>query len=134
MIFFLLAIGFFQPGQDCRSCDALMGMAGALSSSDGLRFMDYIDKNATARSQIEANVLALTAQNTITASLDVLKESGDDDRLEALVDWFMEVTTDDALQHATRRRMRVTVVEKKTKGKWKVVSLTPLSILDPTTK
>jgi hypothetical protein len=134
MIFLLLVAAFFQPGQDCRSCEALMGMAGALSNSDGPRFMDYISKTAPAYPDIETDVMALTGQNTITASLDVLQESGDDDRVEALVDWFMQLNTDDGLQHSSRRRMRVTVVERKFKGHWKVISITPLSILDPATK
>ena len=134
MIFLLLTLAFFQPGQDCRTCEALMGMAGALSNSDGQRFMDYVDKGAPAHADIETDVTALTAQNTITASLDVLKESGDDDHSEVLVDWFMQLTTDDALQHVTRRRVRVTLEEHKIKGHWKVISIAPLSILDPATR
>jgi hypothetical protein len=133
MILLLLVTAFFQPGQDCRSCEALMGIAGALSNSDGPRFMDYIDKSAPAYEDIQTDVTALTAQNTIAASLDVLKESGDDQHVEALVDWYMQINSDDMLEHATRRRMRVTVVERKIKGHWKVVSITPLSILDPVT-
>jgi hypothetical protein len=134
MIPLLLALAFFQPGQECRSCDALMGIAGALSNSDGPRFMDYIDKSAPKYGEIESDVTALTAQNTITASLDVLKETGDDEHVEVLVDWFMQINSDDALEHATRRRMRVTIVERMVKKHWKVVSITPLSILDPATK
>jgi hypothetical protein len=134
MIPLLLALAFFQTGQECRSCDALMGMAGALSNSDGPRFMDYIEKSAPKYGEIETDVTALTAQNSITASLDVLKETGDDDHVEVLVDWFMQINSDDALQHATRRRMRVTIVVQKVKKHWKVVSLTPLAILDPATK
>jgi hypothetical protein len=134
MIAVLLAMAFFQPGQECRSCDALMGMAGALSNSDGPRFMDYIDKSAPKYAEIETEVTALTAQNRITASLDVLKETGDDEHLEVLVDWFVEITSDDALEHATRRRMRVTIAERMVKKHWKVVSISPLSILDSATK
>jgi hypothetical protein len=138
MIPLLLALAFFQPffqpGQECRSCDALMGMAGALSNSDGPRFMDYIDKSAPKYAEIETDVTALTAQNSITASLDVLKETGDDEHVEVLVDWFMQINSDDALEHTARRRMRVTIVERMVKKHWKVVSITPLSILDPATK
>jgi hypothetical protein len=134
MTFLLLALAFFQPGQECRSCDALMGMAAALSNSDGPRFMDYIDRSAPKYGEMESAVTGLTAQNTITASLDVLKESGDDEHVEVLVDWFMQLNSDDALEHVTRRRMRVTVVERKVRGHWKVVSIAPLSIFDPATK
>jgi hypothetical protein len=134
MIALLLALAFFQPGEECRSCDALMGMAAALSNSDGPRFMDYIDKSAPKYGEIEIAVTALTAQNTITASLDVLKETGDDEHAEVLVDWFMQINSDDALEHVNRRRMRVTIVERMVKKHWKVVSIMPLSILDPVTK
>jgi hypothetical protein len=128
MTFLLLALAFFQPGQECRSCDALMGMAAALSNSDGPRFMDYIDRSAPKYGEMESAVTG------ITASLDVLKESGDDEHVEVLVDWFMQLNSDDALEHVTRRRMRVTVVERKVRGHWKVVSIAPLSIFDPATK
>jgi hypothetical protein len=134
MIPLLLSLAFFQPGQECRSCDALMGMAGALSNSDGPRFMDYIDKSSPKYAEIESSVTALTAQNSITASLDVLKETGDDQHVEVLVDWFLQIASDDALEHSSRRRMRATIGVRMVKKHWKVVSITPLSILDPATR
>lgn len=126
----LLAPAFLSD-PDCRSCDLLEHVAGALSEGDGAKFMEYLDKSTPGYEDISTNVDALTAQQDIAASLDVLSESGDDRKVEALVDWFMQFTTKDALEHITRRRMRVRLVMAKIKSKWKIIEIDPRSILDP---
>ncbi len=131
MTFLLLALAWFQPTSDCRSCEVLTGMAAALSNSDSPRFLDFIDRGAPQYAEIEQDVTALAAQNDISASLDVLKESGDDEHVEVLVDWFLQLNSKDSLEHSTRRRMRVTVTERKVKGHWRVVKIEPIGILDP---
>ncbi len=127
----LLAILLFWQGADCRSCDLLANAASALSAGSSVRFMGYLDKDMPGYHDIEVNVSALIAQNDISASLDVLSESGDDDRVEALVDWFLQTTSKDGTEHVTRRRMRVRVVERKVRGRWRIAGISPGSILDP---
>jgi hypothetical protein len=126
-----LLVPAFVQEPDCRSCDLLEHVAGALSEGDAAKFLEYVDKSAPGYGDIAANVDALTAQQDIAASLDVLSEAGDANKTEALVDWFMQFTTKDALEHVTRRRMRVRIVTAKVKGKWKVMEIDPRSILDP---
>lgn len=127
----LLALGLFWQGADCRSCDLLANVASALSEGNEVRFMGFIDKSAPGYQDLEINVTALTAQNDVAASLDVLSESGDDDRVEALVDWFLQMTSKDGTEHLVRRRQRVKVTEIKTKTGWKISSIDPISILSP---
>ncbi len=129
----LLAFAFFYQGADCRSCDLLAKAASALSEGDGSRFAEFLDKSAPGYDTIVANVAALTAQDDVAASLDVLSESGDDDKIVALVDWFMQITSQDGLARVTRRRMRVKVTEIKTKKGWKIGEISPDSILEPVT-
>jgi hypothetical protein len=126
----LLAPAFLSD-PDCRSCDLLEHVSGALSEGDGAKFMEFFDKSTPGYEDIATHVDALTAQQDIAASLDVLSESGDDHKIEALVDWFMQFTTKDALEHVTRRRMRVRVVMAKFKNHWKVIEIDPRTILDP---
>jgi hypothetical protein len=128
----LLALAFFLSDPDCRSCDLLEHVAAALSESDGAKFMEFIDKSTPGYEEMATNVNALTAQQDIAASIDVLKETGSDQKIEALVDWFLECTSKDAVQHMTRRRMRVRItLAKMEKGRWKVIGMDPTAILDP---
>lgn len=131
MIPIMLAMAFFHQGADCRSCDLLAKAAGALSDGNGSRFLDYVDKRAPHYDDLAAEVLALTAQDDVAASLDVLSESGDDDQVTALVDWFVQITSRDGSEHVTRRRMRVKVSQIKTAKGWRIAEISPISILGP---
>ncbi len=133
MIGALLAVALFWQEPDCRSCDVLANMAAALSEGNGISFMGYVDPSTPGYRDIETNVGALLAQDDVAASLDVLSESGNGEQVEALVDWFVQITSRDGFNRVTRRRMRINVTEKKIKGKWKVTRIDPYSILDPVT-
>ncbi len=134
MMLALLAWLAFQqdPGQ-CRACETLTSMASALSDGDGVKFMASFDKTTPDYYDIQANVNALTAQQDVAASLDVLEESGNDKQVEDTVDWFLQCTSQDDLQVVTRRRMRVKVTARKEGKRWVVVRIDPASILDPVT-
>ncbi len=131
MIWAMMAVALFWRDADCRSCDLLANMAAALSEGNEISFISYLDKSTPDYQDISNNVGALLAQDEVAASLDVLSESGDDEKLEALVDWFVQITSRDGFNRVTRRRMRVKVTEKKIKGKWKITRMDPYSILDP---
>jgi hypothetical protein len=130
----LLALAFFFSDPDCRSCDLLEHVAAALSEGDGAKFMEFLDRSTPGYEDIATNVNALTNQQGIAASIDVLQETGDDQKTVALADWYMEFTSKDALEHITRRRMRVHItMARKEKGRWKVTEIDPRTILDPVT-
>ncbi len=127
----VIALGLFWQASDCQSCGVLSDVASALSEGNSVRCMGYIDKSTPGYRDLEANIEALTAQYDVSASLDVLSESGDDEKQEALVDWFLQTVSKDGTEHVTRRRMRVKVSERKEKGGWKITGIQPASILDP---
>jgi hypothetical protein len=132
MILALLSLLAFHPDQEpCRACDTLTAMAAALSDNDGVKFMAYLDKSTPGYYDIEANVNALTAQQDVAASLDVLEETGDDQQAVDTVDWFLMCTSQDGLQVVTRRRMRVKVSARKEGKHWMVTAIDPRSIVDP---
>jgi hypothetical protein len=132
MILALVALlAFHQDDAPCRACETLTAMAAALSDNDGVKFMAYLDKSTPGYYDIEANVNALTAQQDVAASLDVLEETGDDKQVVDTVDWFLQCTSQDALQVVTRRRMRVKVTARKEGKHWMVTAIDPRSILDP---
>lgn len=127
----LVLLAFWQDGENCRACETLTAMAAALSDNDGVKFMAYLDKSAPGYYDIEANVNALTAQQDVSTSLDVLEETGDDKQVVDTVDWFLQCTSQDDLQVVTRRRMRVKVTARKEGKHWMIVAIDPRSILDP---
>ena len=132
MTFALVALlAYWQDSGQCRACETLTAMAAALSDNDGLKFMAYLDKTAPGYYDIEANVNALTAQQDVSASLDVLEETGDDKQVEDTVDWFLQCTSQNDLQVVTRRRERVKMTARKEGKHWMIVAITPRSILDP---
>jgi len=132
MILALVALLAFHQGEEpCRACDTLTAIAAALSENDGVKFMAYLDKSTPGYYDIEANVNALTAQQDVAASLDVLEETGDDKQVVDTVDWFLMCTSQDDLQVVTRRRMRVKVTSRKEGKQWMVTAVDPRSILDP---
>ena len=115
----------------CRSCELISKAASALSEGDDVKFMGYLDKGAPHYYDIQMGVNALAAQQDIAASVDVLKETGDEGRIEAVCDFFLQLTSQDGNNTVTRRRERVTIVEKKEKNGWRIVSISPISILRP---
>ena len=131
-VLFLAVLCFWQDN-DCRSCDLLSHLASALSEGNEVRFMGYIDKSTPKYQDIESNVTALTAQSDVSASLDVINESGDGEKVDVVVDWFMQMSSKDGTEHVTRRRQRVNVTERKFRDKWKVTAINPIAILAPVT-
>lgn len=132
---FLLAITALLALQDpdpCRACEPLSIMASALSAGDPAKFLGQLDKKTPGYSDLEINVNALTNQDEILCSIDVLRESATDDRIEAEVDWYLQLRSRSETGPLERRRMIVKIIEEKQKhGGWKITSLSPLSILDP---
>lgn len=127
----LLPLLLFFQGDDCRACQPLADLASALSEGNDVRFMSFIDKTTPGYQNLQTNVSALTAQSDIAASLDVVTESGDDEKLDAVVDWFMEMTSKDGTEHVSRRRQRVKVTEQKINGHWRVTAIDPIAIVAP---
>jgi hypothetical protein len=78
-------------------------MAAALSEGNEISFISYLDKSTPDYQDISNNVGALLAQDEVAASLDVLSESGDDEKLEALVDWFVQITSRDGFNRVKKR-------------------------------
>ncbi len=127
----LALLAFRQDAGQCRACETLTAMASALSDGDSVKFMAYLDKTTPGYYDIQASVNALTAQQNVSASLDVLEETGNGKQVEDTVDWFLQCTSQDDLETVTRRRMRVKVTARLEGKRWVVVGIDPRSILDP---
>jgi len=111
--------------------DLFTAMASALSEGNGLVFLDHVDHSMPNYQKLEQNVLALVAQNEILSSLDVLKQDGTDEEQDVELDWFLQIRSREENGPLERRRQSVKCRLMRTKKKWKVTSLEPVSFFVP---
>ncbi len=77
------------------------------------------------------NIESITTQADISCDIEVLTETKRIPFTNLDVDWFLQLKsqTDDA--QLERRRERVQLQMRRIKGSWKIVSIPPVSVLDP---
>jgi hypothetical protein len=136
---FLLALAapWFAPLiADTRQeiLDLLTALASALSEGNGLAFLDRVDHAMPDYHQLEQNILALTADNEIEASIDILKQEGDDPALSLELDWYLQIRAREFNGPIERRHETVKCrLERGKKKKWKIVAIQPISFFAPPT-
>jgi hypothetical protein len=108
--------------------DLLAALAAALSEGNGLAFLDRVDHAMPDYHKLERNILALTEQNEVTASVDVIKQDGDDHTQTLELDWFLEIRSREQSGPLDRRRETVKCRVERQKKKWKIVALEPLTL------
>jgi hypothetical protein len=80
---------------------------------------------------IEANIGAIGAQTDVLCAIDVVDEKGEGDHRDLDTDWFVELRSQADGGPVERRRERVQIEMKKFANAWKIVAMSPVSILDP---
>jgi hypothetical protein len=111
--------------------DLFTAMASALSEGNGLAFLEHIDHSMPDYEKLEQNILALVAQNEVLTSIDVLKQEGNDEEQTVELDWFLQIRSREETGPLERRRQIVKCRLRRTKKKWKVLSLEPISFFAP---
>jgi hypothetical protein len=111
--------------------DLFTAMASALSEGNGLAFLDRVDHAMRDYQKLEQDILALTTQNEVLSSIEVLKEEGDDHARSVELDWFLQIRSRAENGGIERRREVVKCRLERQKKKWKVVSLEPMSLFAP---
>lgn len=125
-----LAAPVFAASQE-SPIDLVTKMAAALSEGNGLAFLDRLDHRMPDYQTIEQNILALTAQNEVLSSVEVLKDEGDENARNLELDWFLQIRSREANGGIERRRQTVKCRIERQKKKWKVMSLEPVSLFAP---
>lgn len=112
---------------------SIANLASALSQNDPDEALSYFDSQMKDFGAIEANIEALTAQADVSCAIDIVNDVETEGVHKLDLDWFMELKTQDDNndQQVERRRVRVQVEMKLIKNRWKITSLSPLSIFDP---
>jgi hypothetical protein len=111
--------------------DLLASLAGALSEGNGIAFLDHVDHAMPDYGRFEQNILALTEQNEVTASIDIIQQDGDENAQTLELDWFLEIHSRERSGTFERRRKMVKCRVERQKKKWKIVALDPLTLFAP---
>jgi hypothetical protein len=108
---------------------ALARLATALSQNDGPAALAEFDHSMPDYGAVESAIQALTAQTDVLCAIEIVEQKDS----VADTDWYLQLKPRGEGGEAVRRRSRVSVTLREIRGKWRIVALTPLSILAPIT-
>jgi hypothetical protein len=81
---------------------------------------------------IEANLAALAAQADVACAIDIVTDEEEPGGAHKLnLDWYMTLKSQADPMLRERRREQVQVEMRPSGSRWKIASMSPLSILDP---
>jgi hypothetical protein len=127
-----LILGFTMLAADATPTDSIVKLATALSGNDYSTALSYFDSKMKDHAAIEANLGALAAQADVSCAIDIVtddEEPGGAHKLQ--LDWYMTLKSQADPMLQERRREQVQVEMRLSGSRWKIVSMSPLSILDP---
>jgi hypothetical protein len=110
---------------------SLANLATALSENDPDGALGYFDSQMKDYSTIDADIDALTAQTDISCAIDIVTDEESNGVHKLDLDWYMQLKSQGDDPQLERRRERVQVEMRQMKGRWKITSMSPVSILDP---
>lgn len=118
--------------------DALSQLASALSQNDSVNAIAVFDSKMAGYATVESNIEALVAQTDILCAIDIIEQKyvpnrDENPEKELSVDWYLQLKSQSPSGPEDRRRAQVTLRMKNVKGKWKITSMLPLTILAPLT-
>ena len=106
-------------------------IAGALSDGDPAIFVEAVDPAMPHFEDFRADVTALTDLASLTNSIEVLSDKGDNQHRTEQLDWFLEIAGNTP-PHSVERRRAVVTFRLERKGKqWKIVGIDPLHFFAP---
>lgn len=111
--------------------DLFSKIASSLSDDDPAMFIEAVDPGMPNFQDFRRELVALTDLASITNSIEVLSDTGDDTHRAEELDWFMEIVNK-ADPHPLERRREVVKFRLGRKGKkWKILSIDPVHFFGP---
>jgi len=111
--------------------DFLGALAAALSEGNGSGFLERVDRAMPDYYKLAQYIDALTAEDEVSCSIDLLKQDGDGQTQTLQLDWFLQIHPRDFLGSVESRRQTVKIRLERKKKKWKIVSLDPITLFAP---
>jgi len=111
--------------------DFLGELASALSQGNSEGFLNRIDRSTPDYYKLEQYIDALTTEDEVSCSLDIVKQEGDSQAQAIEVDWALQIHPRDFLGSVETRRQTVKIRLERKKKKWKIVALDPITLFAP---
>lgn len=125
----LLPLLFFQPPAETTPKDVqnlIRETAEDLSNTDTSAFLNHFDPKMPGYEMLHYEVEGLLARGPVTSTIEIVTDTGDNQRREMELDWILSVETD-------RPRRQIVKVRVERQGKkWKITALDPVEFFTPT--
>ena len=121
----------FAAKEPATPFNAIAKLASDLSQSDVAGAVSAFYSSMKGYGMLEQNIESLVAQTEILSAIDVVEDVEKDGVHKMVLDWYLTLTLQSDNTRTERRREQVNVEMRQIKGKWKITSMSPLTILDP---
>jgi hypothetical protein len=111
--------------------DLFGSMASALSESNPGVFLRAIDPSMSGYGRFASAIEALATQNSLSNSIEITKQEGDDRVQVVELDWLLEITGKSDSHVFVRREGLVKCRLEKRKNKWRIVAIDPTTLFAP---
>ncbi|HXM43238.1 MAG TPA: hypothetical protein VN924_18520 [Bryobacteraceae bacterium] len=128
------AMGIARADAPQQVFDLFAKIASALSDDDCAMFIEAVDPDMPNFQDFRRDLVALTDLASVTNSIEILSDTGDDTHRADELDWFLEIVGNSEPHPVERRRevVKFLLERKGKKGKtWKIVSIDPLHFFAP---
>ncbi len=127
-----LVLGLTLLAADATPTDSIVKLATALSGNDSSTALSYFDSKMKNYNAIEANLEALAAQADVGCAIEIVTDDEEPGGVHKLnLDWYMTLKSQADPMLQERRREQIQVEMRHSGSRWKIFSMSPLSILDP---
>jgi hypothetical protein len=128
---FVLLASVFGAAEPETPYTALAKLSADLSQNDAGSAIAYFDSSMKGYGDLARNIGSISAQATTLCAIDVVEDKDNNGVHTLNVDWYMALTSQGDTNYTERRREQVTLEMRQIKGKWKITSMSPPTILDP---
>lgn len=109
----------------------IAALATNLNEKDQTDAMGTFDSQMNNYGEIDNDIDALMTQNDVLCAIDIVsdREAGGVHTLD--LDWYLDLKSRTDGGPSAQRRERVQITMRQIRGKWKIASISPLTILSP---
>jgi hypothetical protein len=120
-----------NAGDEQTPFTCLSKLATYLSQNSVPEALACFDPTMKDYAVIEADIEAIGAQTDVLCAIDIVEEKSEGDERKLDTDWYVELRSQADGGPVERRRERIQIEMKNFSKKWKIVGMSPVSILAP---
>ena len=117
---------FFRPPRVDGAWNLLESAAAALSDGRSASFLSYFEKSMPGYEKVASGAAALVDEGEVQSSIDQLSNEGTDTTRTIVVDWTLQVVSEDTQMKRGGREQRVTCRLELQKKRWRLTSVEPV--------